>query len=127
MFQALQSAATGLQLSANRAAQAAQNVIIAAQNQSSAIGANSSDLSRGNAAYQLASQRGNPTLRLPSSGWQSSSFSSLADLPPEFQNPSKSLEEEIVNLKMATQAYKANVAVFKAIDKTTKSLLEIKV
>lgn len=126
MFDALQNAAAGLLSSANRAAIAAQNVVVAAQSQFSAAGTDSADLTRGNTAYQLAAQSGNISRRLPTSGWHSSSFSGMADLPNDFQNPPKSLEEALIDLKIAAQAYKANAAVFRTINKTTGTLLEMK-
>lgn len=125
MFLALQSAAAGLRSSANRVAIAAQDVVVAAQSQSSSIGADSGNLSRGNAAYQLAAQGGSPSLRLPSSGWHAGS-PSFANVAANFQNPPASLEEGIINLKMAAQAYKANAAVFKSVNKTMGALLAIK-
>lgn len=125
MFEALQNAASGMLSSADRAALAARNIVMAAQNQSSDYSADQSDVTRGNTAYQIAS-RGGPSGVTPASG-RSGALSSFSGMPSDLLGAPKPLEEEIVNLKIAVQAYRANAAVFRTASETSGSLLKIKV
>jgi hypothetical protein len=128
MINALQVSAAGLLSSANRAALAAQNIIAASQPPSAGYGAEAADLARGNNAYQQAAgvaASSGLMGRLPAS-FLSSTLSSISAQQGQAGNAPRSLEEEIVNLKKATAAYKANAAVFKAINNTIGTLLEIK-
>lgn len=121
MFGALNISASGLLSSSSRAALATQNVVQAAAAVAQPAFAEAAALKSGNNAYRRASAA--------TSGASSSARNALTPLPDaaaDHQKAPRSLEEELLDLKLAVRSYEANAVVFKAVNKTLGSLLEIK-
>lgn len=127
MFGILNIAAGGLLSSSSRAALAAQNVVQAAAAAAQPAFAEATILNSGNNAYRRANASAlGASGASGASGNSRSALTPLPDTATDHQNAPISLEEELLNLRVAVRSYEANATVFKTVNKTLGSFLEIK-